>query len=351
MSGLTAAAVGIPEGMVFGVLLQKSRMSAPEHIKAQMALKDWTMMKTFLSAAGSSAISLGLLNLLGVATLHPLNINLKGNLIGGFILGTGMTLGGACPGTVLAQIGEGVSSAPYTLLGGLLGATAYGALIHHESFKNMVSSTEVAGSHNTLSAYFNQPMWSIAIPMGIMLISFACGLEKIFPSAKVVDSENNIMKKRQWSPILSGIVLGSLQIPVNLLIKTALGTSSAFVTLASTCTRHLPLDQSYFSKFYLSAGAKYVWQLISDFGIVAGSYVAATMGKTRAPPRKLTTKEKVAAAASGFLLLFGARIANGCTSGHGLSGMAQLSVGSMITVASMLAGGIGLGVLLDKMSK
>jgi uncharacterized membrane protein YedE/YeeE len=45
-------------------------------------------------------------------------------------------------------------------------------------------------------------------------------------------------------------------------------------------------------------------------------------------------------------MLLGARIADGCTSGHGLSGMAQLAVGSMIAVAAMFAGGIATALLL-----
>ena len=40
----------------------------------------------------------------------------------------------------------------------------------------------------------------------------------------------------------------------------------------------------------------------------------------------------------GILLVFGARLAGGCTSGHGLSGMASLSIASFVTVASMFAG-------------
>jgi uncharacterized membrane protein YedE/YeeE len=45
-------------------------------------------------------------------------------------------------------------------------------------------------------------------------------------------------------------------------------------------------------------------------------------------------------------MLLGARIADGCTSGHGLSGMAQLSVGSTVAVAAMFAGGIATAMLL-----
>jgi len=50
----------------------------------------------------------------------------------------------------------------------------------------------------------------------------------------------------------------------------------------------------------------------------------------------------------GFIMLFGARIAGGCTSGHGISGMAQLSVGSTIAVAAMFAGGIATALLLRR---
>ena len=49
---------------------------------------------------------------------------------------------------------------------------------------------------------------------------------------------------------------------------------------------------------------------------------------------------------AGFLMLFGARIADGCTSGHGLSGMAQLAVGSTVAVAAMFTGGIAAALLL-----
>ena len=38
-------------------------------------------------------------------------------------------------------------------------------------------------------------------------------------------------------------------------------------------------------------------------------------------------------------MAFGARLAGGCTSGHGISGALQLSVGSWIALACFFAGG------------
>lgn len=48
----------------------------------------------------------------------------------------------------------------------------------------------------------------------------------------------------------------------------------------------------------------------------------------------------------GFLMVFGARLAGGCTSGHGISGTALLCTLSMLVVVAMFAGGIFTAVLL-----
>ena len=45
--------------------------------------------------------------------------------------------------------------------------------------------------------------------------------------------------------------------------------------------------------------------------------------------------------AAGLLVGFGTRLANGCTSGHGVCGISRLSLrGIMATVAYILAGGV-----------
>ena len=42
----------------------------------------------------------------------------------------------------------------------------------------------------------------------------------------------------------------------------------------------------------------------------------------------------------GTVMAFGARLAGGCTSGHGISGALQLSVGSWIALMCFFAGGV-----------
>jgi uncharacterized membrane protein YedE/YeeE len=48
----------------------------------------------------------------------------------------------------------------------------------------------------------------------------------------------------------------------------------------------------------------------------------------------------------GAFLGYGARLAGGCTSGHGISGALQLSVGSWVAVICFFAGAIATAALL-----
>ena len=54
----------------------------------------------------------------------------------------------------------------------------------------------------------------------------------------------------------------------------------------------------------------------------------------------------VVALLGGVLMAFGARLAGGCTSGHGISGALQLSVGSWIALICFFAGGIATAMLM-----
>src|SRR3989338_9085664 len=126
MSHWGSAFTGIGSGLVFGVALEKGDVHRPLTIWRQMNMQKFTMVKMFLSAAASGAVAIGAMNALGlnsqehVKPLFPL-----ANVLGGLLLGAGMTVTGACPGTVFAQLGSGVGTAPYVLAGGAVGAMLY----------------------------------------------------------------------------------------------------------------------------------------------------------------------------------------------------------------------------------
>jgi uncharacterized protein len=163
---------------------------------------------------------------------------------------------------------------------------------------------------------------------------------------------------KAWSSYVAGIFIGLLQIPAFLLIETALGASSSYVTVGAGIAGLIDpslLDIDYVAR-HVAANAKNLWQVALVVGIGLGALLSMKMsGAVRAPvspiwSRALGSSSRglryAVAFVAGFLMLFGARIADGCTSGHGLSGMAQLSVGSSVAVAAMFAGGIATASLL-----
>jgi uncharacterized membrane protein YedE/YeeE len=165
------------------------------------------------------------------------------------------------------------------------------------------------------------------------------------------------LTSRSWSPYAAGIVIGLLQIPAFLLIETALGASSSYVTIGGLLASWADpaiLKIDYVAR-HVAATGKNWWQVALVVGIAIGAFVSMKLSGTRRRPispiwpRALgspsPSRRYALAFVAGFLMLFGARLADGCTSGHGLSGVAQLSVGSIIAVAAMFAGGIVTGML------
>ena len=156
---------------------------------------------------------------------------------------------------------------------------------------------------------------------------------------------------KAWSPYVAGVIIGLLQIPTFLLMDTALGASSSYVTVAA----HIAalFDSGVGQVKYLAShmwGAKNWWQVAVVGGIAIGAFLSMRMSGARRQAispvwARATGTSTLAVRApiaflAGFIMLFGARIAGGCTSGHGISGMAQLSAGSTLAVAAMFAGGI-----------
>ncbi len=125
MSLELAIATGVLMGIVFGFALEKSRVFEPGMIVGQMQLRNFTMLKVFLTAVATGAVVLAALNGFGFVKLAPKAALYYADVAGGLILGAGIALAGACPGTVFAQIGAGYRDAIFVLAGGLFGAVAY----------------------------------------------------------------------------------------------------------------------------------------------------------------------------------------------------------------------------------
>lgn len=349
------AAIGgsAPVGVGFGFLLEKSSVYRPEVIKGQMSFDTNTMLKVFLSASGTSALVFSALKLLGKARFERRNLSYFGNIVGGSVLGSGMALGGTCPGTMIVQLGAGRQEALYNIAGGLVGALGFGY-----SSKFILPLVErTSRGAVTIDSWLRMPYARVASVFGISMIGAAALIEAIQPSSTDAATNSISFNNPIWNPVLCGVGIGLMQLPLQLATGNTLGTSAAYVTVSGTIARlvHRNLP-AYFSKFSITKPAG-LWQLALNSGLAIGAYAAASSSGTRqqniedARSQPLTTQQKMTSLFSGFLLVYGARIAGGCTSGHGLSGMATLSTGSMLSVASMFGSGIALTFLMRQFER
>lgn len=169
-------------------------------------------------------------------------------------------------------------------------------------------------------------------------------------------------------PVLSwkvaGLLLGLLLIVATALVKP-LGVSTQYVvTDAMVLHQAAPSvaeSNEYLSKYGVKEdwGIGYGWMLV--FGMFVGGGISAFItkrfrrrDKPSLPPMwreefgSSSPRRMLHAFAGGALLLFGARLAGGCTSGHMISGIAQLTIGSFIFGISIFASGIVTARMLYK---
>ena len=118
-------------GTLFGFIL--SRVGATEYdaIANMFLLRDLHLMGVIGGAVVVAGVGLRLLKKKQIACADGCSIVIKeknrkpGNIVGGVIFGVGWALTGTCPGTGLAQLGEGKLMAFFTVVGMFLGAALY----------------------------------------------------------------------------------------------------------------------------------------------------------------------------------------------------------------------------------
>jgi hypothetical protein len=176
MSLTLAIAIGLLMGVVYGFALEKSRVFEPGMIIGQMQLRNFIMLKVFLTAVATGAVALAVLNGFGFVKLQPKAAVYAADAVGGLLLGAGISLAGACPGTTLAQVGVGYRDAWFTLLGGLCGAVAFSYA--QPSFQSFLNA---GGGKVIFTDLFGIPYWWGALALAAVIVAILIGLERWRP--------------------------------------------------------------------------------------------------------------------------------------------------------------------------
>jgi uncharacterized protein len=154
----------------------------------------------------------------------------------------------------------------------------------------------------------------------------------------------------QWSPYIAGIGIGLLTIMTFRFSEKPVGASSAYATLSGMLGKLLAPVHTMRLKYFKENPPTVNWELIFVSSVILGSFISAWTGGEFVPrmvpelwEKKFGSGAVASYATSGFLggilMAFGARLAGGCTSGHGISGTSQLSIASWVTLISLFISG------------
>ncbi|PHH53264.1 hypothetical protein CFIMG_008242RA00001 [Ceratocystis fimbriata CBS 114723] len=321
-------ATGFVSGTTFGAAMVAAGVVQPQIIIGQFLFQDWHMLETFLTATATSSLVVALLDSTGYSRQTPRSPSplgffaYDGNVIGGSLLGSGMALTGSCPGTVFAQLGISAPNSLIIFSGAVLGGAMFTILLNPilESLRrrNQKASAENARCIPTLTLH---ERLGISRATGILgfataALGAAFALNRTMPASPYAHG---------ISPLLGGLLIGMSQLVSGLLRKSLLGTSGSFEEAGKTIRSVLTLGSRPLPSY---ANSRFV------AGVAVGALLLAKampeLGEV-VPATSVTTST---AFLGGALMVIGARMAGGCTSGHGISGMSMLSLSSFITIGS-----------------
>lgn len=159
-----------------------------------------------------------------------------------------------------------------------------------------------------------------------------------------------------WNPYVAGACVGLLAVAsawasTRLLGKTNyLGASTTFVRAAGLIERTVAPEHVDANEYFVKEKVRVDWQFMLVIGIFLGALIASASDRSFKIESVPPTWEKrfgpsigrraVGAVLGGIIAMVGARLADGCPSGNGLSGMMQMSVSSYPVLGMFFGAGV-----------
>jgi uncharacterized protein len=316
-------------GFLFGAILQYANLNRYNVISGMATLENLTVAKAIAVAIGSGAIILAVETGLGLATYNLKPLIFGGIALGGLIFGAGMAILGYCPGTLPVSLGEGSVDALFGIIGALAGGFIYTIIL--PAIQGVLGPDLGSYSLFSLVGQYNFLFYLLSLIIGIGFIWMGFWL-------------NTKDKAKNYKWLYAGIALAVLNAIIFLssFANRPIGASTAYPYLADMFTG--TTQNNYFSKIQ---GPGH-WEVL----LLAGAFISGIVISVLRKEFKLTiihsnwekykgnsvSKRLIWSFIGGFILIIGARMAGGCTSGHILSGGMQLSVSSLSFAVFVFAG-------------
>lgn len=357
LGGVVAVGQGVQQavllalGLALGLALYHARFGFTSAFRQLLAvgqgdgLRAHALMLATASVIFAPILSAGT-GLFGVETagyVAPVGVSV---VVGAFLFGLGMQLGGACASGTLFAVGGGHTAILITLasfiVGSVLGAAHWGFWtqdLAHLGFGPISLADTPAGYPG-----------AVALTLGLLgLLWWAAGAlsrRRGAPPRGQAPSASGAWRvlRGTWPLWVGALVLAGLNALVLLVSGRPWGVTGAFALWGSKAAERLGIDVRAWEYWQGPSAAALDAPLLADtttllnVGIILGAFLAAAVAGTFVLHRRVPPKTIAAAILGGLLMGYGARLAYGCNIGAYFGGIASFSVHGWLWGALALAG-------------
>jgi hypothetical protein len=335
---------GLLVGVLFGFVLQRGRFCMNSAFRDIILGQDFTLFKALGAAILVSMIGFSIMAMMGIITLAPKPLMWGANVVGGLVFGMGMVLAGGCASGITYRAGEGMVGAMVAIAGfGLAGLmTAAGVLKPISAYLQNTKIMTADDKPLTLANFFGLDLKFTMLILAVIIIGVWIALAQRNKSASQSFGEKpksfgEAVFKKGWGWLPTGIVVGLIGILSFPLSAAAgrnypLGITGGWVNIWQSLIKWQTVVDSQVKVTALN------WEGSEVIGIIVGALVAALIAgefAIRAPEAKVMLQIFL----GGLMMGSGAVMSTGCNVGHILSGVPQLSLGSILGGVSIILGG------------
>lgn len=275
--------------------------------------------------------------------INPISMSV---MIGAFIFGIGMQLGGGCASGTLYTVGSGSARMLVTLFFFCTGSLI--ATSHLDWWFNLphLAPISVVESFGVIPA----------LVLSFIIFGLIAAATVYFEKKRHGSLEAEPVSEYQgwkrflrgpWPLIWGGIILTLLNFATLALAGRPWGVTSALAVWAAKVASLAGMEVSAWDYWQQPGNAKALAQSLwfditsmMNFGIMLGALLAASLAGKFAPNFKIPRRSLLAAVLGGLLLGYGARLAYGCNIGAYFSGIASGSVHGWLWLVFAFLGNI-----------
>ncbi|MGP4018169.1 YeeE/YedE family protein [Saccharopolyspora sp. 5N708] len=336
-------------GLALGLVLFHSRFGFTSAWRQLVTVGQGRAIRAHMLMLGAACLLFAVILGSGVSlsgtpagTVAPAGL---GVVLGAFLFGVGMQVGGSCASGTLFAVGSGQTAILFTL-GGFIAGSVASAFVA-DWIRAVQNTGPTVSLANTPLGYVGAVVISLLIIGAVFAVSLLIERRRTPPPIEQPPTERGVLRvlRGSWPLWVGALLLAGFNALTLFVSGQAWGITSAFGLWGAKILAWVGIDISG-AQFWsvpentakLSASVLTDRVSVMDFGIMIGALIAAALAGAFTLHRHIPWRLAVGAVLGGILMGFGARLAGGCNIGAYFSGVASFSLHGWLWGAMAIIG-------------